>query len=77
MSFTTKMEEPRLEGTHKLRVKCINGVEDLSEGSRGNQGMYNWVYSDTLEVTIINPCKSTVVNDNAELNILDMVIPER
>ena len=76
LKFAAKLEDTRAEGTHKLRIKCINGVEDLSEDARGVNGMYNHVYSNTIEVRINNPCRSSVVNDNAALAISDLIVPE-
>ena len=59
-----------------LQIKCINGEEDKSQNARGDRGYYNHVYSNLVEITIRNPCKQSIVNNNANLIIRDLPIPE-
>ena len=58
-----------------MKAKCINGRYD-ENNSRGNNGLYNFVYSNEIEITGENPCndpnKSGV---KLSLTIQDMVVP--
>jgi hypothetical protein len=52
--------------THPMHLKCTNGVYDASLMARGVNGLFTSVYSSQIDVTIIDPCLTSVVNgDNA------------
>ena len=52
-------------GTHTIIIKCTNGIEDNSADARGNNGLFDVVYSDPLEITITDPCFDSIVNSNS------------
>ena len=59
-------------GTHQYRLSCTNG-ETLT--NRGVNGLFNTVYSDPFEVTIVNPCLTSIVNNDKAFALADMVVP--
>jgi hypothetical protein len=48
-------------GTHTLRAKCTNGVYD-ENNDRGNNGLYESVYSADFDLVLENPCEVTPVD---------------
>ena len=49
-------------GIHPFRLKCTNGIYSAAAGSRGTNGLFTTVYSTQIDVTILDPCRSSVVN---------------
>ena len=37
--------------------------------------MFNSVYSDLVELVIVNPCRNSTVNMDGALKVLDMDVP--
>ena len=63
-------------GTHPFRIKCTNGVPDASPDARGNGGLFLTVYSDPIDVLIIDPCLISVVNGDSAIEKLRLKVPE-
>ena len=62
-------------GTHTLRLKSTLGTPDASPGARGDAGLYNHVYSQPVELTILNPCLNSTVNEDGQLQINEINVP--
>jgi len=62
-------------GTHTMLIKSTNGVLNTAETARGDQGLFRWVLSDPIEITIVNPCLRSVVNDDEGLVVDDLAVP--
>lgn len=62
-------------GTHRVIIKATLGTKDLSATARGVEGLFLSVLSTELEIQIINPCLTTVVNGDSGLEIDDLVVP--
>ena len=62
-------------GVHEFELKATLGTFS-STNERGNDGLYNSVTStETLTVTIENPCVTSVVNSDVGLVISDIEVP--
>ena len=56
-------------------MKCINGVYDISN-PRGNNGLYEHVFTDPITLIVINPCNDpTKSGIKLSLQINDMTVP--
>ena len=59
-------------GIHEFRFSCTNGNTLLT---RGISGLFNTVYSDPFVVELINPCLSSVVNNDGAFTVADISVP--
>lgn len=58
-------------GTHKLRLKCTNGNKKSAQTrNRGEDQLFNTVYSDEIELVIKDPCAESRVNQVSINNML-------
>ena len=63
-------------GEHEFELKATLGTYSATSG-RGNDGLYNSVTStESLTVTIKNPCVTSVVNSDVGLVIPDIEVPQ-
>lgn len=62
-------------GTHKVLIRATNGRENLAVGARGDKGLYRTVDSEVLEIEIINPCLTSIVNFDQNLELEDLAVP--
>ena len=62
-------------GKHSVQIKATNGKEDQSPEARGTAGLFNTVYSEILEIEIINPCLTSIVNEDENVVLEDMKVP--
>ena len=50
-------------------------MTDGTASARGAGGLYETVYSSDVELTILNPCRNTTVNDDTGLVITEVNVP--
>ena len=62
-------------GVHEFELKTTLGTYSTTS-ARGTNGLYNSVTSsETLNVTIKNPCVTSIVNDRNSFVIPDIEVP--
>lgn len=49
-------------GTHHLRIKNTLGTFNNATDARGKNGLYKTVYSETIRLLILDPCRNSTVN---------------
>ena len=62
-------------GTHSFQVQSRNGVFD-SESVRGEQGLFGSVTSETITVTVVDPCEQAIVNSDESMVFEDLIAPD-
>ena len=62
-------------GTHYFVIENQNGQADFSPTALGINGFFNAVDSNIFEITIIDPCLTSVVNSIAGLNAGIVSVP--
>jgi len=75
IAFEGVMEEPKWLGTHWFRIRSTLGQPDPSPIARGNGGLYKTIYSDPVPVTIVDPCRNSTVNMDADFFVQNIHVP--
>ena len=61
-------------GTHSIVIKSTNGKVDLSPEARGDKGLFISVVSEIIEIEIVNPCLTSIVNEDQNVVLEDMMV---
>ena len=71
-----EIKDERWFGPHVIRIRGTNGVapsrrlrELTGASTRGNNGLFNSIFSDPMTIEIENPCLDAVLNPNRNLGV--------
>ena len=62
-------------GIHYLRIKNTLGTFDPSPTAKGNNGLYETTYSETIRLVILDPCRNSTVNEDQGLSLTEINVP--
>ena len=62
-------------GTHVMQIKSTNGLKSSDPNARGNSGQFNSILSQPIVITIVDPCKNSVVNADGGLQVNNLSVP--
>jgi len=60
--------------THPMQLKCTNGVYDATPTARGVNGLFTSVYSSQIDVTVLDPCLTSVVNGDGAIGHIQLSV---
>ena len=74
-AFEGTITDLTMVGTHTIVINSINGQFDDVSG-RGNDGLYDSVLSNTIELTINNPCDDPAYSEVLQITLDDLEVPD-